>query len=118
MKEVLCNECGKQFEYKFLHEVVGKDENGGDVVQTYLECPHCKHRFNSLIKDSIYESMLAEYRRLAKVVRDCAKNNANPAVIQANVNKMNNYEQQELKPYYAELKRRWQPEVSADADEK
>lgn len=117
MKNVICNECGKDFEAKFQHEILGKDENGGEVVLTYLECPHCNRRFNSLIKDSIYEDMLAEYRRLGRVARNSAKNNANPAIVQANINKMNHYEQSVMKLYYAKLKQQWSTEVDVDANE-
>ncbi len=119
MKDIICNQCGKSFSPSFSHKVIGKDENGGNVTQTYFICPHCEQQYNAGIKDSVYEELLKEYRRLAKKVRDCAGKNMNSAVIKAAVNRMNRYEAEVMKPYYCELKKKWNvEEVMPSADKK
>lgn len=117
-EECVCNKCGRQFKYKFTHETIGTDENGGDVVQSFFTCPHCGERYNSLITDSVYKNMLAEYRKLSRAVMLAAKSNANNGKLKALVNKMNSYEKNTMKPYYAKLKKQWQtkPEETSNAD--
>lgn len=103
----VCNNCENEFEYKFEHEVISQNESGGDVIQYFIICPNCGSRFNSYIEDRKYREMLAHYRKLGKVVRKTVKQGANPAVIRAAINKMNNYEKNTMKPYYEELKNKY-----------
>ena len=110
----LCNNCEKEFIPQMTHETIGKDKNGGDVVQSYFICPHCGHRYNSLITDSVYKKMLAKYREYGRAVVRAAKENSNQAKLKALVCKMNNYEEKTMKPYYAQMKKYWQTESQGD----
>lgn len=103
----ICNECEKEFEYQIKHEVIAQDESGGDVVQSFIICPNCGARFNSYVDDSKYRRMLAHYRKLSRAVAKTAKQGANPALIKAAVNKINNYEKHIMNPYYEKLKSKY-----------
>ena len=114
-KTCICNSCEKEFVPQMTHETIGKDKEGGDVMQSFFVCPHCGRRYNSLITDTTYRNMLKEYRKLGKAAHIAAIKNANPAKIKALINKMDHYEENTMKPYYAQMKQYWQTE-SKEAD--
>lgn len=99
---VYCDFCKVGFEINLQQEVIGKDENGDNIVLHYFTCPNCNHRYNSFVTDSIYDEMRSKYKKLIDKAYTL-QGRTNKKVVEISLKKAKEYKSSTLLPYKVKL---------------
>ena len=108
--KVKCDICQNTFTLELQKKSLGKDKKGGDIVQYYFVCPHCKHHFYTFVSDSVYEAMCAEHKRLKGKTRnrpnDIPLSELN-AYVESCLKEADDYMRTTMMPYHAKLQKKY-----------